>query len=369
MGGAWIASSSPRTLDVHNPATGDMLCRVPMSGQDDVDRAVTVATQAFATWRRVPTVQRARVLFRFKNLLERASEELARTITIEHGKTLDEARSSVRRGIENVEHACGIPSLMMGETLEDVAAGHRLRVLPPADRRVRRHHAFQLPGHGADVVLAVRGRHRQHVHPQAVGAGAAVAAAPVRDRARGRIPGRRGQPRVRRPRGGAGARRSPGRGRAVVRRLDPDGARRLPGRGRARQARAGARRGQEPRGGRAGRRPRSHGRLRHREQLRLRRAEVPGRQRGRRRRRRGRRAEPPPRRRGSPHRGRQRARARRQHGAAGVRTPPRPRGLGSSTSASRRARSFCSTAAAWRSRAIRAGTGWARRSSTVWARR
>ncbi len=123
MGGAWIASSSPRTLDVHNPASGDMLCRVPLSGQDDVDRAVTVATQAFATWRRVPTVQRARVLFRFKNLLERAFEELARTITIEHGKTLDEARSSVRRGIENVEHACGIPSLMMGEALEDVAAG------------------------------------------------------------------------------------------------------------------------------------------------------------------------------------------------------------------------------------------------------
>jgi malonate-semialdehyde dehydrogenase (acetylating) / methylmalonate-semialdehyde dehydrogenase len=123
MGGAWIPSSSPRVLDVNNPATGELLCRVPLSGQDDVDRAVTVAGQAFGTWRRVPPVQRARVLFRFKNLLERAFEELARTVTVEHGKTLDEARASVRRGIENVEHACGMPSLMMGETLEDVAAG------------------------------------------------------------------------------------------------------------------------------------------------------------------------------------------------------------------------------------------------------
>jgi malonate-semialdehyde dehydrogenase (acetylating) / methylmalonate-semialdehyde dehydrogenase len=123
MGGAWIPASSPRTLEVENPATGELLCRLPLSGQDDVDRAVTVAAQAFTTWRRVPPVQRSRALFRFKNLLEKNFEELARTVTLEHGKTLDEARASVRRGIENVEHACGIPTLMMGETLEDVAAG------------------------------------------------------------------------------------------------------------------------------------------------------------------------------------------------------------------------------------------------------
>jgi len=123
MGGAWIPASSQRTVEVTNPATGEVLGTVPLSGQDDVDRAVTVASQAFATWRRVPAVHRARTLFRFKNLLEKNFEELARTITLEHGKTLDEARSEVRRGIENVEHACGIPSLMMGKALEDVAAG------------------------------------------------------------------------------------------------------------------------------------------------------------------------------------------------------------------------------------------------------
>jgi malonate-semialdehyde dehydrogenase (acetylating)/methylmalonate-semialdehyde dehydrogenase len=123
MGGAWIPASSERTLDLRNPATGELLAVVPLSAQQDVDRAVTVAGQAFATWRRVPAVQRARTLFRYKNLLEKSSEDIARTVTLEHGKTLDEARGEVRRGIENVEHACGIPALMMGETLEDVAAG------------------------------------------------------------------------------------------------------------------------------------------------------------------------------------------------------------------------------------------------------
>jgi malonate-semialdehyde dehydrogenase (acetylating)/methylmalonate-semialdehyde dehydrogenase len=96
---------------------------VPLSGSNDVDRAVTVARNAFETWRRVPMVQRARYLFRYKALLERHKEELARLITLEHGKTLDESRGDVRRGIENVEHACGVPTLMMGDSLEDISAG------------------------------------------------------------------------------------------------------------------------------------------------------------------------------------------------------------------------------------------------------
>ena len=123
IGGQWLAASTSKALNVTNPATGELLARVPLSGRSDVDRAVTVATSAFDTWRQVPAVQRARYLFRFKELLEKRAEELARTVTLEHGKTLDESRGSVRRGIENVEHACGIPTLMMGDTLEDVAAG------------------------------------------------------------------------------------------------------------------------------------------------------------------------------------------------------------------------------------------------------
>ncbi len=123
IGGAWIPASTERTLDLTNPATGKLLGRVPMSSGNDVDRAVTVAREAFKTWRRVPAVQRARHLFRYKELLEKNFDELARLVTVDHGKTLDESRGDVRRGIENVEHACGIPTLMMGDVVEDVAAG------------------------------------------------------------------------------------------------------------------------------------------------------------------------------------------------------------------------------------------------------
>jgi malonate-semialdehyde dehydrogenase (acetylating) / methylmalonate-semialdehyde dehydrogenase len=123
IGGHWTEASTDRSLDNRNPATGELLCQVPMSGAADVDRAVSIAREAFLSWRQVPAVQRARYLFKFKTLLDQHAEELARVVTREHGKTLDESRGSVRRGIENVEHACGIPTLMMGDSLADVAAG------------------------------------------------------------------------------------------------------------------------------------------------------------------------------------------------------------------------------------------------------
>src|SRR5690606_10418386 len=123
LGGAWIPASSGRAQPVHDPATGERLAEVPLSGAADVDRAVTVAGQALATWRRVPAVQPARTLQRFRDLLERSAQELARTITAEHGKTLDEARGEVRRAVEHVEHACAVPSMLMGRGLEDIAAG------------------------------------------------------------------------------------------------------------------------------------------------------------------------------------------------------------------------------------------------------
>lgn len=88
-----------------------------------MDRAVRAAQAAFQAWRETPVVERVRVLFRLKGLLEENLEELARSLTQEHGKPLRETRGELRRGIENVEHACGMPSLMMGETLEDVARG------------------------------------------------------------------------------------------------------------------------------------------------------------------------------------------------------------------------------------------------------
>ena len=96
---------------------------MPLSGARDVDQAVAAAHAAFAKWRETPPVVRARYLFKLKVLLEQNFDETAATVTRENGKTLDEAKGSLRRGIENVEHACGIPTLMMGRTLEDVAAG------------------------------------------------------------------------------------------------------------------------------------------------------------------------------------------------------------------------------------------------------
>src|SRR2546427_12954762 len=123
MGGDWGGAAGPDYLDVTNPATGEQLGRVPLSGAREVDQAVAAAQTAFLKWRQVPPVVRARYLFKLKFLMEEQFEDLAATVTRENGKTLDEARGSVRRGIENVEHACGIPTLMMGRTLEDIATG------------------------------------------------------------------------------------------------------------------------------------------------------------------------------------------------------------------------------------------------------
>ncbi len=121
--GAWVDSSAADLLPVVNPATGDGLGMTPLSPASEVNAAVEAAARAFPAWRSTPAVDRARVLFRLKALLDQHHEELARTLTQEHGKVFAETMGEVRRGIENVEHACGIPTLMMGETLEDIAPG------------------------------------------------------------------------------------------------------------------------------------------------------------------------------------------------------------------------------------------------------
>jgi malonate-semialdehyde dehydrogenase (acetylating) / methylmalonate-semialdehyde dehydrogenase len=123
IGGRWVRSETTSFFDVHNPAVGDVIGRTPLSTAADVDAAVQAATRAFPAWRDTPVNARAQVLYRFKGLLEQHFEDLARTVTTEHGKTLDEARGSVRRGIECVEVACGAPSLLQGTALEDIAAG------------------------------------------------------------------------------------------------------------------------------------------------------------------------------------------------------------------------------------------------------
>ncbi|MAG37632.1 MAG: methylmalonate-semialdehyde dehydrogenase (CoA acylating) [Dehalococcoidia bacterium] len=122
VGGEWATPQTAEYLDVTNPATGELLGQVPLSSQADVEQAVAAAHAAFSGWRRTPPLDRARYLFAVREQMERRFEELARQVTLEHGKALEDARGSVRRAIENVEVASGIPSLLMGYGLEDGAA-------------------------------------------------------------------------------------------------------------------------------------------------------------------------------------------------------------------------------------------------------
>ena len=123
VGGGWRESSAIETLSVTNPASGEELGRVPLSTAGDVDAAVQAAKAAFPMWRSTPAPQRAQVLFRLKALLDENKEDLARLLTTEHGKVIAETRGEVQRGLENIEHACGIPTLMMGDTVEEIARG------------------------------------------------------------------------------------------------------------------------------------------------------------------------------------------------------------------------------------------------------
>ena len=123
IGGEWMRSSTSDTLPVRDPGTGQLLGQVPLSTCDDVHAAVAAAKEAFPAWRATPAVDRVQVLFRLKALLDEHRDDLARELSREHGKNVAETSGEIRRGIENVEHACGIPTLMMGETLEDVARG------------------------------------------------------------------------------------------------------------------------------------------------------------------------------------------------------------------------------------------------------
>jgi malonate-semialdehyde dehydrogenase (acetylating)/methylmalonate-semialdehyde dehydrogenase len=121
--GQWVESKSTETLEIVNPATTEVLAHVPLSTPSEVEAAIQAASTAFPEWRETPPLTRARYMFRLKDLMEEHFEDLSGTIVEEEGKCLDEARGEVRRGIEQVEVAAGIPSLMMGYNLEDIAVG------------------------------------------------------------------------------------------------------------------------------------------------------------------------------------------------------------------------------------------------------
>jgi malonate-semialdehyde dehydrogenase (acetylating)/methylmalonate-semialdehyde dehydrogenase len=123
INGAWQKSSTDEYLPVYNPATADILAEVPLSPPTEVDHAAQVAAAAAASWRRVPPSERVQHLFKLKTLLDEHIDALSRSITLENGKTLAEATGEMRRAIENVEVACGIPTLMQGQVSEDIAPG------------------------------------------------------------------------------------------------------------------------------------------------------------------------------------------------------------------------------------------------------
>jgi malonate-semialdehyde dehydrogenase (acetylating)/methylmalonate-semialdehyde dehydrogenase len=129
IGGEWIESKG-EIVDVVNPATCQTIARVPISTRDEIDSAVAAAQAAFPDWRATTPLARSRYLFRLKELLEENFEEISRIQTQEHGKTIDESRGETRRGIENVEVACGIPTLMQGYFSEDIATGIDEWVIP-----------------------------------------------------------------------------------------------------------------------------------------------------------------------------------------------------------------------------------------------
>jgi malonate-semialdehyde dehydrogenase (acetylating)/methylmalonate-semialdehyde dehydrogenase len=123
VGGTWTRATGSDSLPVVDPATGETLAAVSFSSDADVAAAVAAAVKAFPAWRDVPVGQRIEVLFRLRPLLEAHLDELAELMSREHGKTREESAGELKRGIESVTHACAMPSLMMGETLENIAQG------------------------------------------------------------------------------------------------------------------------------------------------------------------------------------------------------------------------------------------------------
>jgi malonate-semialdehyde dehydrogenase (acetylating)/methylmalonate-semialdehyde dehydrogenase len=121
--GKWQESGAGEFIDVINPATAELMARTPVGTAEDVATAAEAATAAFPGWRSTPPEERIQYLFQLKQLLEENFDDIARTTTQENGKTLAESKGELRRGIENVEVACGIPTLMQGYNLEDVARG------------------------------------------------------------------------------------------------------------------------------------------------------------------------------------------------------------------------------------------------------
>jgi malonate-semialdehyde dehydrogenase (acetylating)/methylmalonate-semialdehyde dehydrogenase len=123
INGKWVKSETREFLDVINPATGQVIAQTPLGSRADVESAAKAASDAFPAWRKTPVQERVQYLFKLRDLLKTNHDEIARIITKECGKTFEEAKAEMVRAIENVEVACGMPHLMKGELVEDIAPG------------------------------------------------------------------------------------------------------------------------------------------------------------------------------------------------------------------------------------------------------
>jgi malonate-semialdehyde dehydrogenase (acetylating) / methylmalonate-semialdehyde dehydrogenase len=123
LNGDWIDPKVTEYFDVINPATGETLARTPLCGAQEVDAAARAAASAFPRWRQTPVQERVQYLFKLRDLLKSNMDEIARSITLEAGKTIEESKAEMVRAIENVEVACGMPMLAKGEMVENVAPG------------------------------------------------------------------------------------------------------------------------------------------------------------------------------------------------------------------------------------------------------
>jgi malonate-semialdehyde dehydrogenase (acetylating)/methylmalonate-semialdehyde dehydrogenase len=130
INGEWVESKSTKIKDIVNPATGEVIAQVPMSTPEEVKAAIKAASDAFWEWRETPPSTRVQRLFRLKALLEERYEDLARIIVQENGKSIDEARGEVRRTVEEIDCACGIPTMMKGSIFTGISHGIDMKVVP-----------------------------------------------------------------------------------------------------------------------------------------------------------------------------------------------------------------------------------------------
>jgi hypothetical protein len=197
-----LVAGGSRSQDVFNPATGRAEKRVLLADAETIEQAIASAQAAYPAWRATPPLKRARVMGKLKQLLEEHADQICALLTAEHGKVVGDALGELQRGIENVEFASYAPELLKGE--------HSRNVGPAIDSWSEfqalgchgRHHAVQLPGHGAAVDVADGRGLRQHLHPQALRARPVQRAAGGPAGAGSRPAARRAQRRQRRQGGG-----------------------------------------------------------------------------------------------------------------------------------------------------------------------